>query len=464
MEDKQLRGDHEQGTSAEAAATSPDNDSPSTAFAKANAQWYKRNLKSKCKELLVTKLSAQAARDMATSPPSVSLVTAATRKKLNFPKRPTGSVADQPGTTFNIWSRLKELPTLTDMSTVTAYDTVTIQRMVDDYFSDSIQIGMSDNPCHYWKEEKVTYKNNITSVILVGFPNFYNFNIPMFLLLLIIYSVNIYGNLLIMALCLLTKHLQTPMYFFITQLSLCDIILTTDILPILLHIVLYDGCTMSLIGCIAQFYVFATSESSECLLLSVMSYDRYLAICDPLRYHSIINYRFCVKSVILIWMISFILTITDLQSMCSLHFCGPNVIDHFYCDFEPILQLSCSDTFIIHIETLTLIVLALTGPFIIIVMSYVYIVFTVLRIPSFTGRQKAFSTCSSHLMVVSIFFGTLSIVYVFPAKHFRIISKVMALFYTLITPLLNPIIYTFRNKDFKKVFDKIKYLNFCKKL
>ncbi|XP_063785616.1 olfactory receptor 11A1-like [Pseudophryne corroboree] len=311
--------------------------------------------------------------------------------------------------------------------------------------------------------EQVTYKNNITSVILVGFPNLQYFNIPLFLLLFIIYSVTISGNLLIMILFLLSKHLQTPMYFFITQLSLFDIMLTTDILPNLLNIVLYDGCTMSLIGCIIQFNFFATSESSECLLLSVMSYDRYLAICHPLHYNNIINHRFCVKSMTIIWMTSFIMIIIDLQSMCSLHFCGPNVIDHFYCDFEPILQLSCSDTTIIHIETLVMVILAIMGPFIIIVMSYVYIVFTILKIPSFTGRQKAFSTCSSHLMVVSIFYGTLIIVYVYPTKRFWIISKILALFYTVITPLLNPIIYTFRNKDFKKAFDKIKHFNFCKK-
>ncbi|XP_075061728.1 olfactory receptor 11A1-like [Mixophyes fleayi] len=305
------------------------------------------------------------------------------------------------------------------------------------------------------------YRNNITSVILLGFPNLQNFKIPFFMLLFIIYLVTISGNLLIMILFLLSKNLQSPMYFFISQLSLFDILLTTNILPNLLHVVLYEGCTMSLTGCIIQFNFFATSESSECLLLSVMSYDRYLAICSPLHYNSIITHMFCVKSIFIIWLLSFIMMVIDLNSMSSLHFCGPNVIDHFYCDFEPILQLSCSDTSIIHNQTFVMIVLAIIIPFIIIVMSYAYIVFTILNIPSFTGRQKAFSTCSSHLVVVSIFYGTLIIVYVFPTRQFWIISKILSLFYTVITPLLNPIIYTFRNKDFKEAFDNIKHINIC---
>ncbi|XP_063785618.1 olfactory receptor 10A7-like [Pseudophryne corroboree] len=303
---------------------------------------------------------------------------------------------------------------------------------------------------------KVTYKNNITSVIILGFPNLENFKIPLFLLLITIYSVTIPGNLLIVILFLLNKNLQTPMYFFITQLSFYDILLTTDILPNLLHIVLYGGCTMSFIGCIIQFYFFAISESSECLLLSVMSYDRYLAICHPLHYNSIINHRFCVKSVIIIWMLNLTMLVINAISMCSLHFCGPNTIDHFYCDFEPILQLSCTDTSVIHIQTLITSFIAIICTFALVMMSYTYIVFSILKIPSFTGRQKAFSTCSSHLMVVSIFYGTLIIIYMFPVRQLWIMRKILSLFYTVVTPLLNPIIYTFRNKDFKVAFDKIK--------
>ncbi|XP_075715759.1 olfactory receptor 10C1-like [Rhinoderma darwinii] len=299
-------------------------------------------------------------------------------------------------------------------------------------------------------------KNNITSIILLGFPNLQNFTFLLFSLLVIIYCGTILGNLLIMILYVVSKTLQSPMYFFITQLSLCDILLTTDIVPILLHTVLYGGSTMTLIGCIIQFSFFVTSESSECFLLSVMSYDRYLAICNPLRYNSIMNHTFCVTSVVVTWLVSFMVMLSYTISIYNLHFCGPHVIDHFYCDFEPILQLSCSDTSIIHKEVLISGSLVVMGPFIIIMMSYVYIVITILKIPSNTGRHKAFSTCSSHLIVVSLFYGTLMIVYIFPPRgQSLILSKILSLMYTVVTPLLNPFIYTLRNKDFKEAFHKM---------
>ncbi|KAM5171647.1 olfactory receptor 5G26-like [Mantella aurantiaca] len=247
------------------------------------------------------------------------------------------------------------------------------------------------------------------------------------------------------------------MYFFITQLSLLDIFLSTDILPNLLHIILHDGYTMSLSGCIIQFSFFAHAEVSECFLLTVMSYDRYLAICRPLHYNSIISQSVCIRSVIIIWLLGFKMMLVDSISLCSLYYCGPNIIDHFFCDFEPILELSCSDTSWIHIQTYVIGFFCVIAPFIIIVISYIYIVLTILKIKSITGRQKAFTTCSSHLTAVCIYYGTLISVYLSPTKgQLNIMSKVISLFYTVMTPLLNPIIYTFRNKDFKNAIEKIK--------
>ncbi|XP_075715722.1 olfactory receptor 11L1-like [Rhinoderma darwinii] len=299
--------------------------------------------------------------------------------------------------------------------------------------------------------------NNITSVNLLGFSNLQSFKILFFSLLVIVYCATVSGNLLIMTLYLVSKTLQSPMYFFITQLSLCDILLTTDIVPTLLSTVLYGGSTMTLTGCIIQFSFFVTSESSECLLLSVMSYDRYLAICNPLRYNSIMNLKFCVMSVNIIWLVGFIVMLIYAISLFRLYYCGPHVVDHFYCDLIPILQLSCSDTLIIHNQTLIIGVINVFSPFIIIVMSYVYIVITILKIPSNIGRHKAFSTCSSHLIVVSLFYGTLIIVYMFPTEgQSLILSKILSLMYTVVTPLLNPIIYTLRNKDFKEAFHRLK--------
>ncbi|XP_075131684.1 olfactory receptor 5V1-like [Leptodactylus fuscus] len=299
--------------------------------------------------------------------------------------------------------------------------------------------------------------NNVTSVDLLGFTNLSNLKFPFFSLLVLIYCATISGNLLIMVLYVVSKSLRSPMYFFLTQLSLCDLLLTTDIVPVLLHTVLHGGITMTLIGCIVQLYVFVISESSECLLLSVMSYDRYVAICNPLRYHSIMSQRFCLMSVSSIWLFGFMVMLMYVISMYNLYYCGPHIIDHLYCDFEPIMQLSCSDTSIIHIQILIIAVLNGFFPFIVIVMSYVYIVLAILKIPSNTGRHKAFSTCSSHLTVVSILYGALIFAYMFPAKGKSLnLGKVLSLIYTVVTPLLNPIIYTLRNKDFKDAFQKLK--------
>ncbi|XP_044132722.1 olfactory receptor 10A4-like [Bufo gargarizans] len=246
------------------------------------------------------------------------------------------------------------------------------------------------------------------------------------------------------------------MYFFITQLSICDLLVTADIVPTLLHTVLYAGSSITLIGCITQYSVFAISESSECLLLSLMSYDRYVAICIPLHYHSIMNHNFCITSVSVIWLVAFTISLINIICIYSFYFCGPHVIDHFYCDYEPIVQLSCSDTTIIEEINLILGFLVVTGPFIVILMSYVYIVTTILKIPSNTGRHKAFSTCSSHVIVVSLFYGTIIIVYMFPtAGQSLTLRKILSLMYTVLTPLLNPIIYTLRNKDLKEAFHKL---------
>ncbi|CAN2391681.1 Olfactory receptor, partial [Pristimantis euphronides] len=305
---------------------------------------------------------------------------------------------------------------------------------------------------------QVKQVNNVSSILLLGFPNLQGFKIPFFSLLVLVYCATISGNLLIIGLFLLCRTLQSPMYFFITQLAIFDILLTTDIAPVLLSTVLFGETTMNLISCIIQFSIFVISDCSECLLLSVMSYDRYLAICNPLRYHSIMSHRFCVTSTSIIWLIGFAVMLMYVISIYSLYFCGPHLIDHFFCDFKPIMQLSCSDTTIIYIEIFIVGLLNGFCPFIIVVMSYVYIVMTILKIPSDTGRHKAFSTCSSHLIVVFILYGTLLIVYLFPVReNLLTLSKVLSLSYTVLTPLLNPIIYTLRNQDFKEAFDKIKH-------
>ncbi|KAM3924506.1 olfactory receptor 11L1-like [Leptodactylus fuscus] len=296
--------------------------------------------------------------------------------------------------------------------------------------------------------------NTVTEIFLLGFQNLQPFKIYFFLLQLLIYCVTICGNLLIILVVSYSRSLHSPMYFFLTQLSFSDILLSTTIIPIMLHIVLHEGYFASILGCLIQFYFFVASESLECLLLSVMSYDRYQAICHPLHYFSVMDLTFCIKSVLLCWVITFASILALSVNMSNLWFCGPNTIDHFFCDLDPLLELSCSDTFLIKLEDMILAVPIVVCPFIVIVVSYVYINLTILKIPSVTGRQKTFSTCSSHLAVVSLYYGSLLTIYLFPNAHN--VKKILSMLYTVVTPLLNPIIYSLSNREMKQAFIKLK--------
>ncbi|XP_077329895.1 olfactory receptor 5P60-like [Lithobates pipiens] len=270
--------------------------------------------------------------------------------------------------------------------------------------------------------------------------------------------VTICGNFLIIMLVYYSKTLHSPMYFFLSQLSISDIILTTDIAPNMLHIVLHERTSISYFGCIAQYYVFGSTEGFECFLLTVMSYDRYLAICSPLHYTSIMNQSLCIQLVLISWIFGCSLTFFSTLEICQLEFCGPNVIDHLFCDFNPLVELSCSDTSRVQMEMTLLCFPVLILPFLVIVVSYIYIVLTILKISSFSGRLKSFSTCSSHLIVVFLFYGTLLAAYLIPKKgQSQTISKIMSLLYTVFTPFVNPFIYSLRNKEIK---DNLKmYIN-----
>ncbi|KAM8972660.1 olfactory receptor 11L1-like [Pelodytes ibericus] len=297
----------------------------------------------------------------------------------------------------------------------------------------------------------------VTEILLLGFQNLGTFKILFFLLLLIFYFLTLIGNLIIIWLVASNRSLQSPMYFFLTQLSVSDIIVTTNIVPNTLYITWKDGGSMLFSGCIIQFYFFSSSEASECFLLAIMAYDRYLAICNPLRYTSLITITLCIKLVVVSWLFSFSKILIDTILMIQLQFCGPNVIDHFFCDFSPLLELSCSDTSILQIEIILFCVPAVVFPLLVTITSYGHIVQAVLRISTTSGRSKAFSTCSSHLTVVSMFYGTLIGIYMVPRKGKSIsINKLLSLLYTVIMPMINPIIYSLRNEDIKKTLKAIK--------
>ncbi|XP_073402981.1 olfactory receptor 1500-like [Dendrobates tinctorius] len=309
-----------------------------------------------------------------------------------------------------------------------------------------------------WGQLSKDTENNLTVITefyLLGFQVSQGLRIFLFCLLLVIYCGTICGNLLIITLVSTSRNLHTPMYFFISQLSISDILLPTDIVPYMLHILLNNGGTMTFNNCIFQLYVFGASGTFECFLLTVMSYDRYVAICNPLRYTSIMTGGHCMMLTVICWMFGWFIVLAGIMEAAKLNFREHNIIDHLFCDMVPLIELSCSDTFIIHLEIYLLGIPILIIPTTIIVMSYTYIVLTVSKISSSTGRQKAFSTCSSHLIVVTIYYWTIFIVYIVPTKGRTLTtSKILSLLYTVFTPFINPIIYSLRNRDIRKAAQK----------
>ncbi|XP_073479889.1 olfactory receptor 5P55-like [Aquarana catesbeiana] len=295
----------------------------------------------------------------------------------------------------------------------------------------------------------------ITTIHLLGFQIPQSIMFLVFCFFLMLYCVTICGNLLIITLVSYSKSLHSPMYFFLSQLAVADILLVTDILPNMISSVLVKRTIISFSECLAQFFFCCTVETSECLLLTVMSWDRYLAICEPLHYTLKMNHQVCWMLVSLGWIAGIFAVSIHILSISKLQFCGPNIIDHFFCDFDPILQLSCSDTTTNRLEVTVLGFIFVILPFFTIFVSYSYIIVTILKIPSITGRQKVFSTCSSHLTVVSIYYGTLVCVYLVPSGgHTQTLNKLLSLMYTVVTPMINPIIYSLRNKDLKKAVRK----------
>ncbi|XP_069817222.1 olfactory receptor 11L1-like [Dendropsophus ebraccatus] len=295
----------------------------------------------------------------------------------------------------------------------------------------------------------------ITEIHLLGFGNLRQLNIGLFLLFFLIYYVTISGNVIIILLVSRSRSLQSPMYFFLTQLSVCDSLMATTIIPNTLYVVMDHDATVTFAGCLAQFYFFSASLALESLLLTGMSYDRYLAICNPLRYNNIMDYLLCIKFIVFSWVLSFSVILNHVLAICHLEFCGPNVIDHYFCDLSPLLELSCSDTFIVQVEVTILVIPMALLQFLLVIVSYSYIIAAILGIPSETGRQKAFSTCSSHLTMVSMYYGTLLCTYLVPTRGQSLAaSKALSLLYTVLIPCINPIIYSFRNKDIKEAIHR----------
>ncbi|XP_044840966.1 olfactory receptor 6B1-like [Mauremys mutica] len=298
-------------------------------------------------------------------------------------------------------------------------------------------------------------QTSITEFILLGFGSLQELQTPLFLLFLMIYIVTVAGNILIIALIVTDQNLHTPMYFFLGNLSCLETCYTSTILPRMLAGLLTRDRTISIAGCFVQYYFFGCLAGSECYLLAAMSYDRYLAICKPLHYTMMMNGRFCLLLITGSWIICFVINSIIIFLLSHLIFCGPNEIDHFFCDLTPLINVSCSDTELIELLAFILSSLIALGPFLLTLTSYMCIIATIVRIPSASRRHKAFSTCSSHLIVVTIFYGTLILVYLLPKTHTLIdLNKLFSLFYTVLTPLANPLIYSLRNKEVSKALSK----------
>ncbi|XP_006900506.1 PREDICTED: olfactory receptor 5G3-like [Elephantulus edwardii] len=295
----------------------------------------------------------------------------------------------------------------------------------------------------------------VTEFLFLGFTDELSQQLALFVMFLIIYLVTVWGNLGMIVLIWTDSRLHTPMYFFLSHLSFVDVCSSSSIAPKMLCDIFVEKKGISFLGCAAQLWFFGLFVATECFLLASMAYDRYVAICKPLLYTLIMSQRVCVQLVVGPYAVALLSTMTHTTLAFCLPFCGPNIINHFFCDILPLLSLACADTWINKLLLFTLAgtIGVLSG--LIIMVSYVCILMAILRIQSADGRQKAFSTCSSHLTAVSILYGTLFFIYVRPSSSSSLgINKVISVFYTVIIPMLNPLVYSLRNKEVKDAFKR----------
>ncbi|XP_001514245.4 olfactory receptor 1009-like [Ornithorhynchus anatinus] len=290
----------------------------------------------------------------------------------------------------------------------------------------------------------------VTEFILVGFRDHPELQIPLFLVFLLIYATTVLGNLGMIVLIQMDSHLHLTMYFFLTGLSFVDICYSSSIAPRALVNFFEWGETISVAGCAGQLFFFAGFASTESFLLAAMAYDRYVAICNPLLYETVISRRVCAGLVAGSYLAGFANATLLTSCTFQLTFCGPNVIHHYFCNVLPLLQLSCSDTRINEILLSTGAGLIQISTVMTLLSSYLRILIAILKIRSPEGRRKAFSTCSSHLVAVAIFYGTTFFIYLRPDSSSSLDEdRVLSIFYTLVIPMLNPLIYSLRNREVK---------------
>ncbi|XP_052037149.1 olfactory receptor 998-like [Apodemus sylvaticus] len=296
-------------------------------------------------------------------------------------------------------------------------------------------------------------ETTVSEFLFLGLTNRLYQKIVLFIMLLFVYLVTLGGNLGMVTLIWVDSRLYTPMYFFLSHLSFVDMCSSSSIAPRMLYDIFTEKKAISFVGCAVQLWFAGLFVGTECFLLAAMAYDRYIAICKPLLYTLIMSKRVCVQFVIGPYLLAAINITTHTTLTFCLPFCGPNTINHFFCDISPMLSLACADS---SVNKIVLFVLdgtigVLSG--LIIIVSYICILMAILKIQTTDGRMKAFSTCSSHLAAVSILYGTLFFIYVRPSTDSSLnTNKVISLFYTVMIPMLNPLIYSLRNKEVKDAF------------
>ncbi|XP_062992666.1 olfactory receptor 6B9-like [Elgaria multicarinata webbii] len=291
--------------------------------------------------------------------------------------------------------------------------------------------------------------------IVMGFPELPHHQLLLFVIFSTIYILTIMENVLLIVTIWLNRHLRTPMYFFLGNLSLLEMFYVSVTMPKLFSNLLFGEKTITLGGCLTQMYFFISLASSECFLLATMAYDRYVAICHPLHYTSLMNHRACIFLSLVSWLGGFLATFPSVVMISKLQFCRKNTIGHFFCDISPLLKLSCTDTASIEVLDFVAALAVLMTSLFVTGTSYGFILCTVARIPSTKGKHKAFSTCVSHLAVVSMFYATTIFMYARPKAIGTFdLNKLVAIQYAVVAPFLNPIIYSLRNREVRETLHR----------
>ncbi|XP_069092584.1 olfactory receptor 2D3-like [Pleurodeles waltl] len=300
-----------------------------------------------------------------------------------------------------------------------------------------------------------SYSSSATEFLLLGLSEDPKIKIVLFIVFLPIYMVTVIGNVILVTACIIDPKLHTPMYFFLSNLSFVDIFYSSAILPNMLVQLLVKR-KISFIACGIQMFTYLLLGSTECVLLAVMSYDRYVAITFPLNYANIMRKSVCTFMVVFSWLNGSLMSFLGTMGALKLPLCGHYVIDHFFCESTAFAKIACGDTYVSEMINFIGGVIVLLIPVFFILFTYIRIIITIIRIPSSTGRHKAFSTCASHLIVVTIFFSTTISMYMKPVSEKTVNEdKVISVFYTVMPSMLNPLIYSLRNKDVKVALKKL---------